>query len=169
MDVIDMECRQSFDTRDLRDVLSCFATGVTVVTTVGENEAPLGLVVNSFSSVSLDPPLVLWSIDLSSPSLSAFREHSGFAINIMGADDKEKTLQFARPSANKFEGISWRPGRHGVPVLEDAIATLECETHERIECGDHEIFIGKVVTVDRSDGNPLLFHRGQFADIGATL
>lgn len=157
------------DIRDLRDVLGCFATGVTVVTTLGDDGAPLGLVVNSFSSVSLDPPLVLWSIGLESPSRPAFIRHPGFAINIMGADAKEKTMQFARPSENKFAGIDWEPGQHGVPVLADAIATLECETHKRIECGDHEILIGKVLQIDRNEGNPLLFHRGQFADIGAPL
>lgn len=169
MDMVDIGCHQPFDSRALRDVLGCYATGVAVVTTVGDKGSLMGLVVNSFSSVSLDPPLILWSIGLSSPSLQAFQRHPGFAINIMGADDKEKTLQFAQPSDDKFKDIAWRPGRHGVPVLDKAIATLECEMHQRMECGDHEIIIGKVVQIDRSDGRPLLFHRGQFADIGTVL
>jgi len=169
MNAIDTTCMQPFDNRALRDVLSCFATGVTVVTTIGEDGAPMGLVVNSFSSVSLDPPLILWSIGLGAPSLPAFRRHPGFAINIMGADDKEKTLQFAQPSDDKFKDVAWRAGRHGVPVLDDAIATLECGMHQRMACGDHEIIIGKVVQIARNDGRPLLFHRGQFADIGSVL
>lgn len=157
------------DGRRLRDVFGCFATGVTVVTSVGEDGAPVGLVVNSFSSVSLDPPLILWSIALGSPSHDAFCKHPGFAVNVMGADAKDETLHFCKPSDDKFAGIDWRAGHHGVPVLGNAVATLECETDQRILSGDHEIFIGRVIQVDYRDADPLIFHRGKFAQIGQAL
>ncbi|WP_353475879.1 flavin reductase family protein (plasmid) [Salipiger sp. H15] len=159
----------AFDARRLRDVLGCFATGVTVVTSRGEGGAPVGLVVNSFSSVSLEPPQILWSLALDAPSRPAFRAHPGFAVNIMGAASKEATLRFARPGGDKFRDVDWRPGVHGVPVLADALATLECETETRIESGDHEIYIGRVLRIDARDGDPLIFHRGQFAQLGGTL
>ncbi|WP_424934254.1 flavin reductase family protein [Amaricoccus macauensis] len=165
-------CNKDFtqiDPRTLRDVFGCFATGVTVVTSCGTNGAPVGLVVNSFSSVSLDPPLILWSIDLKSPSHDAFCAHPGFAVNIMGADAKEETLRFCKPSEDKFAGVDWYPGHHDVPVLSNAVATLECRTEQRIHSGDHEIFIGRVLRVDQRDGAPLIFHRGRFAEIGQAL
>lgn len=160
---------KAFDARSLRDVLGCFATGVTVVTTLNDIGKPIGLVANSFAAVSLDPPLILWSIGLGTPSRQAFQSHPGFAINIMGAASKEQTLNFARASVDKFSEIEWRAGEYGVPVLQSALATLECRTHQRILAGDHEILIGEVLQIDRKDGAPLLFHRGMFADIGAAI
>ena len=157
------------DPRELRDALGCFATGVCVVTTVGDEGAPVGMTINSFSSVSLDPPLILWSIGLNTPSRSAFHDHGCFAINIMGVDTKDLTLQFARPSDNKFEGVNWAAGHNGVPVLADAMTTLECVIEDRILSGDHEIFIGRVMNIGHGEGEPLLFHRGKFATIGSDL
>ncbi|CUH68045.1 FMN reductase (NADH) NtaB [Thalassovita gelatinovora] len=157
------------DARKLRDVFGSFATGVTVVTSIGENGAPVGLVVNSFSSVSLDPPQILWSIGLSSPSHKAFCTHPGFAVNVMGADHKDETMRFCTPSEDKFKDVDWWAGNHGVPVLSNAVATLECETEKRIVSGDHEIFIGRVLRVDSRDAAPLIFHRGQFAQLGQSL
>lgn len=157
------------DTRLLRDVFGCFATGVTVVTSLGEDGRPVGLVVNSFSSVSLDPPQILWSIGLKSPSRQAFCSHDGFAVNIMGAHAKDETMRFCTPSDDKFAGVDWTPGHFGVPVLSSALATLECRTENRIISGDHEIFIGRVLRVDHQDVAPLLFHRGRFAEMGPAL
>lgn len=157
------------DPRALRDVLGCFATGVCVVSSIGDNGAPVGMTINSFSSVSLDPPLILWSIGLKTPSRSAYQTHPGFAINIMGTDAKDLALNFARPSDDKFADVDWSPGHHGVPVLNDALAVLECSVEERIAAGDHEVFIGRVARMSRKDGAPLLFHRGSFAEIGAAL
>lgn len=154
------------DTRAFRDVLGCFATGVAVITTLGDNGAPVGLAVNSFSSVSLDPPLILWSISLAAPSLGAFRAYPGFAVNIMGAHAKQETLNFATPSENKFDGVEWTPGHDGVPLLGSAVAMIECRTEQRMPGGDHEIILGRVKDFARREGGPLLFHRGQFAEIG---
>lgn len=157
------------DPLELRNVLGCFTTGVAVVTTIGDGAAPVGMTINSFSSVSLDPPLILWSISLKTPSYSAFSTHPGFAINILGSDCKDLSMQFARPSENKFDGIDWYSGKHDVPILSSALATLECETEDRITYGDHEIFIGRVIKIDKRDGAPLVFHRGSFVSLGPEI
>lgn len=158
-----------FDARDFRDALGLFATGVTVVTTCGEKSQPLGLAVNSFASVSLDPPEILWSIVSKAPSRPAFETHGAFAVNIMPEEDKENVLRFAKPIENKFEGISWRRGWQGVPVLESALATLECVVKQMIPCGDHHIVVGSVRSINSREGDPLVFFRGQFTSLGATL
>ena len=116
----------------LRSTLGAFATGVTIITTVGDNEAPVGLAANSFTSVSLDPPLILWSLALTAPSLGAFRSHHAFAVNILCDQSKELALRFSRPSDDKFADVDWEPGYGGAPVLKDAAAVLECETDQRI-------------------------------------
>lgn len=158
-----------FAERELRDALGRFATGVAVVTTCDEDAAPVGLAVNSFASVSLDPPEVLWSISSSAPSRDAFARHRAFAVNVMSEQDKDRILQFSRPSENKFQGVAWRLGWQGVPVLENAIATLECDVKQMIPCGDHEIIVGSVRAIDSCDGNPLVFFRGQFTSLGAAI
>ena len=158
-----------FDQRELREVLGRFATGVAVVTTCGDDAAPVGLAVNSFASVSLDPPEILWSIISTAPSRPAFQRHSAFTVNVMPAEDKDRTLQFARPSANKFEGVAWRRGWREVPVLDNAIATMECDLKQMIPCGDHHIVVGSVRAIDCRDGKPLVFFRGEFTSLGATV
>ena len=157
------------DPRELRNVLGCFATGVCVVTSIGDDHKPVGMTINSFSSVSLEPPLVLWSIGLKAPSRDAYRRHPGFAINIMCVDSKDLSMKFATPSEDKFAGVKWTEGHFGIPVLSDAMATLECETQDRIISGDHEIYIGRVLRIDHSDRDPLLFHKGKFAGLGDKL
>lgn len=152
----------SFDSQSLRDTLGCFATGVVVATTVGDKGAPVGLTINSFSSVSLEPPLILWSIALTAPSLEAFRSHPTFCINILSEQQKSLCMQFAKPAEDKFNGVSWRVGLGGAPIIENAHAVLQCETYERYAGGDHEIYLGKVVQIDHADKKPLIFHRGQF-------
>ena len=160
---------EEFDSSKFRDVLGQFATGVTVITTLGDEGAPDGLAANSFASVSLDPPLILWSIALKAPSLGAFRSHPSFTINIMCEQSKELALNFSLSSDEKFAGISWQPGLDGVPVLADASAVLECTVENRIAAGDHEIYIGHVRRLKATDKFPLLFHKGQFSRIGDSL
>ncbi len=157
----------SFDPIALRNVFGQFATGVTVVTTRAENGAPVGLAANSFSSVSLDPALVAWNLALTAPSLSAFRHHGHFAINILCAESADLAMNFSRPSEDKFASVDWTPGVKDVPVLDRAAAVLECETYSTIEGGDHEIYIGKVLNFRGNDDKaPLLFFRGKFAQLG---
>ncbi|WP_420011558.1 flavin reductase family protein [Tateyamaria sp.] len=160
---------KTFDARELRDVLGQFATGVTVITTCGDEGQPLGLAVNSFASVSLDPAEILWSIVSSAPSRSAFEGHGAFAVNIMAASAKEQTLRFAQPIENKFEGVDWTPGWCDVPVLSGAIATLECDVKRAIPCGDHHIVVGSVRAIGQSGGAPLVFHKGQFQSLGEPI
>ena len=158
-----------FGQGELRDVLGRFATGVAVVTTCGDQAVPVGLTVNSFASVSLDPPEILWSIVSTAPSRSAFESHGAFAVNVMPEEDKDQILRFARPSDDKFDGVAWRRGWREVPVLENAIATLECDVKQMIPCGDHHIVVGSVRAIDSRDGNPLVFFRGQFTSLGTTV
>lgn len=153
----------------LRSTLGEFATGVTVVTTLGDDKAPVGLAANSFTSVSLDPPLILWSLSLNAPSLRAFRTHHAFCVNILCHESKDLALQFARPSDDKFAGIDWEEGFGDTPVLNAASAVLECETIQRIPGGDHEIYIGQVRRFRKAEKPPLLFHNGKFLQAGDQL
>jgi flavin reductase (DIM6/NTAB) family NADH-FMN oxidoreductase RutF len=150
-------------------VLGAFASGVAVATCAGPDGRLAGMAVNSFASVSLDPPLVLWSIGLGAPSLPLFRGADGFAITVMGAEQKETALGFARPAADKIAGVDWRPGYAGAPVLAGALATLERRVAHRLPGEDHEIVVGRVQTMARREGAPLAFHRGRFAALGDAL
>ncbi len=159
----------SFDSGALRDVLGHFATGVCVITTIGDGDAAVGLTANSFSSVFLDPPLVAWSLSLQAPSLSAFQRHPTFAINILGEKSKNLALNFTRPADNKFAGIEWHAAIGGAPLLAGAVATIECQTESRLLAGDHEIQLGRVMNFQQSGDRPLIFHRGQFASLGDSI
>ena len=151
---------RALEARQFRDVLGTFTTGVVVVTSVGEDGRPIGLTVNSFNSVSLDPPLILWSLALKSPSLAAFRQHEYFAINILAEDQEPLCRQFATPAPDKFRNIQFESGITGVPVLHGTAAHLECRTFARYPGGDHEIYVGEVKAVQDHGFPPLVFHRG---------
>ncbi|WP_346915313.1 flavin reductase family protein [uncultured Roseibium sp.] len=148
------------DPADLRNTLGCFATGVAIVTTLSANGRPVGMTINSFNSVSMDPPLVLWSIARKAPSYDAFHANGSFVVNILSEHQHELCLQFSRPSEDKFAGVDFEPGLNGIPQLTGAAAHLECMTHDRVEGGDHTIIIGRVMRLQASDAMPLLFHRG---------
>ncbi len=150
------------DPRRLREVLGCFATGVVVVTTQREDGAPVGVTVNSFNSVSLDPPLILWSLSLKAPSLAAFRSHEHFAVNILSEKQQDLCMRFARPAPDKFAGLAFDRDRSGTPLLRDAAAHLVCRTFARHPGGDHEIYVGEVVSLESFDRAPLVFHQGGF-------
>jgi 3-hydroxy-9,10-secoandrosta-1,3,5(10)-triene-9,17-dione monooxygenase reductase component len=153
---------QADKTRQFRQALGSFATGVTIVTT--SDGQPVGVTANSFNSVSLDPPLVLWSLARSSGSMDAFRDSGHFAVHILGAHQEEMSGRFARSGADKFEGIGWREGVAGSPVLDDFSALFECRTVESYDGGDHVIFVGQVENFERRDSAPLLFHAGRYAE-----
>ena len=160
------ESSEPFDPRALRNALGTFVTGVTIVTTVSSEGTPIGLTCNSFSSVSLSPPLVLWSLSLRSPNLSNFLQAPHFAINILAADQAVVAQRFAQPLANKFEGIAHRSGSCGVPLIDGAAAQLECRNETRYYSGDHVIFIGHVLHYTCSDAVPLVFCRGRYSEPG---
>ena len=157
---------QGFDRRRLRDVLGSFTTGVVIVTSVGDQGRPIGLTVNSFNSVSMDPPLILWSLALKSPSLNAFRRSQWFAINILAEDQEPLCRQFATPSDDKFVNVKFDFGETGVPVLHGTAAYLECSTFARYPGGDHEIYVGEVKAMHDRRLSPLVFHRGAIRRLG---
>jgi 3-hydroxy-9,10-secoandrosta-1,3,5(10)-triene-9,17-dione monooxygenase reductase component len=151
------------DPRALRDALATFTTGVTIVTTRNAAGAPFGVTVNSFNSVSLDPPLVLWSLAKTSRSLEAFEQAEYWAVHILSAEQDALSTRFARPSENKFEGIELESGLQGTPLLPRCTTRLQCRTSFRYEGGDHIIFVGQIVAFDRSERAPLVFHGGKYA------
>jgi flavin reductase (DIM6/NTAB) family NADH-FMN oxidoreductase RutF len=150
------------DSSAIRRALGSFVTGVTVVTARSHDGAFAGVTVNSFNSVSLEPPLVLWSISLAAPSRAIFRDAANFAVNILAHDQSDLAMRFARPAADKFAGVAFTPGLGGAPLLNGAAAHFECETFQRYPGGDHEIIVGQVRRITQSDQLPLAFHRGQF-------
>ena len=147
----------------LRQAFGSFATGVTVVTTLDAKGNPVGLTANSFSAVSLNPPLVLWCISLNTPSFAAFRDGSHYAINVLSADQEEISNRFATPSPDKFAGLDWKAGAGGVPVLNGCIANFECRNVHQYPGGDHLIMVGQVEHYRANMDAPLLFFASKYA------
>lgn len=156
------------DPASYRDVMGAFATGVTVMTLGTADGFRLGVTASSFNTVSLNPPLILWSLALKAPSLAEFRRHDHFAVNVLSADQKDIALQFARPSEDKFAGIPMVQGTLGLPLIRGALAHIECRTVARYPGGDHEIMLGEVVSLRRTDGPPLVFQSGAFHGLTRT-
>jgi 4-hydroxyphenylacetate 3-hydroxylase, reductase component len=149
------------DPRGFRRALGHFATGVTIVTAQAQGQRA-GMTANSFSSVSLDPPLVLWSIDKGSHSLPVFEQAEGFAVNVLASDQMDLASRFARSGTDKFAGVDWHPGLSGAPCLPGAAARFECRRHAIVDAGDHFILLGRVERYQHSDRDLLLFARGRF-------
>ena len=150
------------DPRTLRDALGCFATGVTVVTTRDETGQPVGLTANSFSSVSLDPPLILFCLARSSTNVESFRQAEHFAINVLHIGQQPTSGVFAR-SGDRFQDVAWETWDTGAPILSGALASFECATDQIVEAGDHLVIIGRVTRArfePRRD--PLLYFRGKY-------
>ena len=153
----------AFDPMDFRKALGSFATGVTIITTRAPDGTPLGMTVNSFNSVSLNPPLVLWSIAHSSNNLEAFRQTGHWAVHILSSGQEELSGRFARRGENKFAGVEIEEGIAGVPLLPGCTARFQCKTAFQYGGGDHDILVGEVLAFDRNDIAPLLFHGGKYA------
>ena len=151
-----------FDPRDLRRALGQYATGVTVVTCRGQDGRRVGMTANSFSSVSLDPPLVLWCPGKGAPSLPDFTAASHFAVNVLAANQHHLSRQFATPTDDKFAGVAVADGLGGVPVIDGVVASLQCRTVGQHDAGDHVIVIGEVERYDAPGGEPLVFHSGYY-------
>ncbi|CAN5349096.1 flavin reductase family protein [soil metagenome] len=153
----------SFSAPDFRAALGMFATGVTIVTARDATGQRVGLTANSFNSVSLSPPLVLWSLARSAGSMPAFERGSHYAINILAAEQHELAERFASKAADRFAGVEFREGASGAPVLEGAAAVFECFNRSQYEEGDHVIFVGEVERCERRAGaQPLIFHGGRY-------
>ncbi|MBD7959589.1 MULTISPECIES: flavin reductase family protein [Comamonas] len=152
----------TFTERDFRNALGQFTTGVTVVTTVDAQGHPVGMTVSSFNSVSLDPALVLWSVARSAGSYQAFAQCSHYAIHVLASHHKDLALQFAQRGIDRFAGVAWQPNAHGVPLLEDALATFECRARSQYPEGDHLIMVGEVQDCRHAaNASPLLYHSGK--------
>lgn len=152
----------SFDSRQLRNVLGTFTTGVTIVTTRDAKGVPHGVTANSFSSVSLEPPLVLWSQALTSRSLPAFRDSDHFAVNILADDQVAISQHFARQQEDKFANMEYSDGLGRVPVLQGTVAHFECVKVASYPAGDHIIYLGRVERLSHSGRRPLAFAHGRY-------
>lgn len=153
---------ERFDRRDFRRALGQFATGVTVVTARTSDGRNIGVTVNSFSSVSLDPPLILWSLARQTPSFADFSTCSHFAVNVLEAKQHHLSRQFSTPLPDKFAGVDFAHGKAGVPIVSGAIAHFLCRKMKQYDGGDHVIFLGEVEEYKYNDGEPLVFHSGRY-------
>jgi 4-hydroxyphenylacetate 3-hydroxylase, reductase component len=152
----------TFDSKAFRQALGAFPTGVAVVTATQDAE-PVGMTVNSFTSVSLDPPLVLWCLKKDSQRYRCFVEAPGYAISILGTEHEEVSARLARQGEHKLDGLTLLRTELGPPALADALAIFECGAHAMHEGGDHMILVGRVLRFTRREaGAPLVFHRGRY-------
>ncbi|MBF6621158.1 MAG: flavin reductase family protein [Patulibacter sp.] len=158
----------AIDPRRFRDVLGHYPTGVVVVTAIRADGTPGGLAVGTFTSVSLDPPLVAFLPAKSSTSWPAMRDAGSFCVNVLGADHQHVCQKFSSSGGDKFEGVGWQPGVSGSPVLDESLAWVDCELEAIHDAGDHEIVIGRVrdLEVRELGAGPLVFFRGQFGIVG---
>lgn len=151
------------DAKAFRAALGAFATGVTIITTRAPDGTPVGLTANSFNSVSLDPPLILWSLSRNSKSLAAFQSAKEWAVHVLASHQHDLSNRFARAGEDKFQGLDILDAQTSPPLLKDCAARFLCKSVTQHEGGDHIIFIGEVVEFVRTDCQPLIFHSGQYA------
>jgi len=154
---------QSFDPQRFRQALGAFTTGVTIITALDADGTDVGMTANSFNSVSLTPPMVLWSLGHSSTNIAAFLQAKHFAVHILAADQDALALRFSQRGIDRFAGLPLERGVGGVPLLGGAAARLECRTAFQYEGGDHVIFVGEVLAFEHWEREPLVFKRGRFA------
>lgn len=148
-----------------REVMGNYPTGVAIITSTDQAGHPVGLTVNSFASVSLDPLLILWSIDHRSSSLDAFLSTDKFAVHILAEDQKELAGLFAKKGASRFSNCDWKLSADQVPIVNGAAAVLHCDVYNFIAAGDHTIIIGKVRKMEQTNSEPLLFHKGKMSSL----
>jgi len=157
------ETRPALDPKEFRAALGSFTTGVTVITARANDGTAVGMTANSFNSVSLDPPMVLWSLAKKSNSLPVFVATQHWAVHVLAADQEPLSNRFARSGEDKFAGLDLESNLQGVPLLKGCAARFQCKTSFQYEGGDHIIFVGEVTAFDRSDHPPLVFHAGRYA------
>lgn len=156
----------AIDHAELRRALGCFPTGVTVITTLDTDGVFVGLTVNSFNSLSLDPPLILWSLGTRSSSRRAYETSGHFAVNILAEDQVALSRRFASSARHKFHGIATHAGLAGAPLIAGCAAYVECRTHSIQTAGDHLLFIGRVERVHTADRRPLVYANGRYCGVG---
>jgi flavin reductase (DIM6/NTAB) family NADH-FMN oxidoreductase RutF len=150
------------DADQFRQLLGRFATGVTVVTARSASGAPLGMTASSLASVSLDPPLVLVAVDRANDMHDALKTAPHFAINILTADQEILSRRFASTDPNRFDGVGYREGRNGLPLLNDVVAHIECAMHGAVPGGDHTVYFGLVTGGDVTEARPLIYYRSGY-------
>jgi flavin reductase (DIM6/NTAB) family NADH-FMN oxidoreductase RutF len=155
-----------FDNRELRTAFGSFITGVTIVTTAGVDGQPRGFTANSFTSVSLEPPLLLICVGKAAASMDVFRHAAGFAVNILSEAQKETSVLFASKRPDKFEVARWRPGPYGNPLIEGSAAWFDCARYQVIDAGDHMVLMGHIEAFSYTDANPLGYARGHYITLG---
>jgi 3-hydroxy-9,10-secoandrosta-1,3,5(10)-triene-9,17-dione monooxygenase reductase component len=154
---------QTLDSRALRNALGAFATGVTIVSTRNGEGQDVGITANSFNSVSLNPPMVLWSLSRTALSLPSFQQSPYFAVHVLAAEQDDLSRRFATKGASKFQGLDVKRGHGNVPLIDGCTARFQCRTAFSYDAGDHIIFVGEVLAFDAYDRPPLLFHAGRYA------
>jgi flavin reductase (DIM6/NTAB) family NADH-FMN oxidoreductase RutF len=153
----------AIDPRELRNAFGAFATGVTIITTKDTNGKPFGLTANSYTSLSLDPPLVLVCVDKKVDCYACFEQSKVFAVNFLAEDQEQISTRFATKGIEKFEGVAIREGSVGVPLLEGTIGYIECKLVNGFEGGDHTIYVGEVQNASVTGDRPLLFFKGKYS------
>jgi flavin reductase (DIM6/NTAB) family NADH-FMN oxidoreductase RutF len=147
---------------ELRRIMGHFATGVSVITTISQEGMAYGLTANALTSVSLEPPLLLISVDKKAESYAYFEQSKVFTVNILCDHQEGLSRRFAVSGGNKFEGVAYRRGINQVPILEDALAHIECRLYATYDGGDHTLYLGEVLEAETREGKPLLFYRGGY-------
>jgi flavin reductase (DIM6/NTAB) family NADH-FMN oxidoreductase RutF/ADP-ribose pyrophosphatase YjhB (NUDIX family) len=160
-----LQQQQAIDAASLRRCLGTFVTGVTIVTTIGEDGSPQGFTANSFTSVSLTPPIVLVCLAKTANSFADFMSCETFAINILSEEQRSTSNRFAKKGESKFEGVEWRAGVTGSPMLVDSMSVLDCTLRERIDAGDHVILMGEVVAMEAKSKRPLVYAQGSYVSL----
>ncbi|WP_415768966.1 flavin reductase [Pseudomonas sp. LB3P38] len=158
-----MNAKTQFDPREFRNALGTFTTGVTIITASAPDGTPVGITANSFNSVSLDPPMVLWSLAKSSRNLEAFEASEFWAVHILSAEQEALSNRFAKSGEDKFSGVDIDLGLGGVPLLNGCCTRMQCKTSFMYEGGDHIIFVGEVIEFDHQPVAPLVFQAGKYA------
>ena len=169
LEVAAAEAPEPVTPQRLREALGRFATGVTIITCVDRQGEPVGLTANSFNALSLDPPLVLWSLRLQSVQLAAFQQAGGFVVNVLARQQLELSRRFASKLEDRFHSGSWSTGVTGAPVLAGCVAVFECEMVSQQHAGDHVLFIGRVVSLSQQALAPLVYQAGHYHGLGETL
>ncbi len=152
-----------------KEVLGNYPTGVTVVTMMTDEGMPIGLTVNSFASVSINPLLILWSIDRRVSTFEQFTHSEKFAVHILASDQSELCFLFAARGADRFANCEWKTSEHGLPILSNVAATLQCKTYKTVDAGDHMILIGEVIAIDGENLAPLLYHKRNTGEIPSSF
>ena len=147
----------------LKKSLGMFSTGITIVTTVDDNKNPIGMTVNSFASVSLNPQLVLWSIDKKQPSYDIFLNANGYAVNILSKSQKDLCFNFSSPNENKFDNVDWNYSKNGHPIINGSLAWFDCIKWNYYDGGDHQILVGEVISHHHKENEPLLYWNGKIS------